>query len=266
MIRITTWNINSVRLRVELLGRVVEMLRPDVLCLQEIKVEAAKFPHDAAAALGFDHVLVHGGRNYHGVAILSKVPLDGHETHSWCGIDHPRHQVTALPGGVMLHNLYVPSGGDEPDRQANPKFAHKLDFLAELAAAWRADAVAARPMIAVGDFNIAPLETDVWSHKQLLNVVSHTPGEVAALGALQASGAWTDAVRRVIPPAERLYSWWSYRARDWSASDRGRRLDHVWVTPPLAEHVRDASVLRAARGWDKPSDHVPVTVDLDLQL
>ena len=262
--RITTWNINSVRLRFELLRRVVDELAPDVVCLQETKVDDARFPTDAAKALGFAHVLAHGQRSYNGVAILSRVAVDGHETRTWCGYDHCRHQLTRLEGGIELHNLYVPAGGDVADRDANPKFAHKLDFLAELAAHWRAAAAAERALIAVGDLNIAPLATDVWSHRQMLNVVSHTPVEVAALGELQASADFTDAVRTIVPPHETLYSWWSYRARDWAASDRGRRLDHVWVTPPLADAVRDARVLRAARGWEKPSDHVPVTVDLEL--
>jgi exodeoxyribonuclease III len=262
--RITTWNINSVRLRFELLRRVVDELAPDVVCLQETKVDDARFPTEAAKALGFAHVLAHGQRSYNGVAILSRVAVDGHETRTWCGYDHCRHQLTRLEGGIELHNLYVPAGGDVADRDANPKFAHKLDFLAELAAHWRAAAAAERALIAVGDLNIAPLATDVWSHRQMLNVVSHTPVEVAALGELQASADFTDAVRTIVPPHETLYSWWSYRARDWAASDRGRRLDHVWVTPPLADAVRDARVLRAARGWEKPSDHVPVTVDLEL--
>jgi exodeoxyribonuclease-3 len=260
--RITTWNVNSVRLRLPTLERVARTLDPDVLCLQEIKVENDLFPLEAVHAMGFPHVLVHGQRNYHGVAILSKLPLDGHAHKDWCDVDHCRHQITMLPGGIELHNLYIPSGGDVPDREQNPKFAHKLDFLAELAAHWEKEGASGRKMIAVGDFNIAPLETDVWSHKQLLDVVSHTPVEVAALERLQRSAGFVDAVRAIIPPEERLYSWWSYRARDWSASDRGRRLDHVWVTQPLAGAVRDASVLREARGWEKPSDHVPVSVDL----
>jgi exodeoxyribonuclease-3 len=262
--RITTWNINSVRLRFDLLRRVVDELAPDVICLQETKVDDALFPTDAAKALGYPHVLAHGQRNYNGVAILSKLAVDGHETRAWCGYDHCRHQLTRLDGGIELHNLYVPSGGDVPDRDVNPKFAHKLDFLAELAAYWRAEGAQERAMIVVGDLNIAPLETDVWSHKRMLDVVSHTPVEVEALGVLQASAGFTDAVRAIIPAHEKLYSWWSYRARDWAASDRGRRLDHVWVTPPLAATVRDARVLRAARGWEKPSDHVPVTVHLNL--
>ncbi len=264
MIRITTWNINSVRLRLGLVERLARELEPDVLCLQETKVADELFPREAVEAMGFSHVLVHGQRNYHGVAILSKLPLEEHQTHAWCGIDHPRHLSARLPGGIELHNLYVPSGGDEPDRERNPKFAHKLDFLAELAAAWQADGVGQRPTIAVGDFNIAPLETDVWSHKQLLDVVSHTPVEVAALDRLQASAGWIDAVRAIIPPEQKLYSWWSYRARDWQASNRGRRLDHVWVTAPIADKIQTAEVLTAARSWPQPSDHVPVTVDLAL--
>ncbi len=118
-------------------------------------------------------------------------------------------------------------------------------------------------MILVGDLNIAPLETDVWSHKQLLKVVSHTPIEVEKLGQVQGAVGWVDAVRHVIPESETLYSWWSYRAKDWTVADRGRRLDHIWVTPPLKDAIRGAEVVRAARGWEKPSDHAPVIVDFE---
>jgi exodeoxyribonuclease-3 len=117
------------------------------------------------------------------------------------------------------------------------------------------------PTLIVGDFNIAPLECDVWSHRQLLDVVSHTPIEVEKLTGLQEGLGWTDAVRHFIPPKDKLYSWWSYRAADWEASDRGRRLDHIWVTRPLKSKLKGAAVLREARGWAQPSDHVPVVVD-----
>jgi exodeoxyribonuclease-3 len=117
--------------------------------------------------------------------------------------------------------------------------------------------------VIVGDFNVAPLETDVWSHKQLLDVVSHTPIEVEHLERLRAAEDWLDAVRHFIPPEQKLYSWWSYRARDWRSSDRGRRLDHIWVTRPLTSALRGTQILKDARDWTPPSDHVPVVVDIE---
>src|SRR6202035_5242973 len=165
-----------------------------------------------------------------------------------------RHAVAVLEGGIEIHNIYVPAGGDIPDPEANPKFAHKLQFLDEVTAWFAAERAGGHQMIAVGDLNIAPLETDVWSHKQLLGVVSHTPIEVDRLGLLQRAGGFVDAVRHFVPPPERLYSWWSYRARDWAASDRGRRLDHIWVTPPLAGRLVSADIARPVRDWQPASD------------
>jgi exodeoxyribonuclease III len=261
-LRITTWNVNSVRLRLASLERLMREVDPDVLCLQETKVRNELFPVADLEALGFPHHVLHGQPGYHGVAVFSKVPLADAESIAWCGKDDCRHLRLRLPGEIELHNLYVPAGGDEPDPELNSKFRHKLEMLAALSEWFRADFAPERRALLVGDLNIAPLETDVWNHRALLRVVSHTPGEVAALRELQASHRWIDAVRRFIPPAERLFTWWSYRALDWQASDRGRRLDHVWVTPSLGNNLRGATVLRAARGWPQPSDHVPVTVDL----
>jgi exodeoxyribonuclease-3 len=156
----------------------------------------------------------------------------------------------------------VPAGGDIPDRAQNPKYGHKLDFIAE-ARAWFAGRGGFARNILVGDLNIAPLEHDVWSHKQLLDVVSHTPPETEGLLAWQATG-FIDAVRHFVPAGEKLFTWWSYRNRDWRLSDRGRRLDHVWVTPDLQGALRRQIVLRDARDWERGSDHVPVCVELAL--
>jgi len=261
-LRLITWNINSVRMRIDLACRLLEEQRPDVLCLQETKTPDDLFPREAFEALGYRHMLVHGMKGYNGVAILSRHPLASSATRAWCARTDCRHAIVELPGGIELHNIYVPAGGDEPDPDANPKFAHKLQFLDEVTAWFAAEREAGRPTIAVGDLNIAPLETDVWSHKQLLKVVSHTPVEVDKLGALRTAGGFVDAVRHFVPPEQRLYTWWSYRNRDWAASDRGRRLDHIWVTPPLVGALTEARVHREIRGWDKASDHVPVMIDI----
>lgn len=258
--RITTWNVNSVRLRLGLVERVIAETGCDVLCLQETKAGDDVFPADAIAAMGMDHQLIRGMKNYNGVAILSRLPLKEGPTRDWCGKQDCRHVSAVLPGNIELHNFYVPAGGDEPDPKTNDKFAHKLAFVDEMAS-WFADMKQAKRVL-VGDLNIAPLETDVWSHKQLLKVVSHTPVEVEGLGKAMAAHGWQDAVRQIIPESETIYSWWSYRNRSWPGSDRGRRLDHVWVTPKLVKAVKDAAILRDARGWTKPSDHVPVTVEL----
>ena len=143
----------------------------------------------------------------------------------------------------------------------NEKFGQKLDYLTEMRD-W-AHKTAPEKSILVGDLNIAPREDDVWSHKQLLKVVSHTPVEVEHLGAAMEAGKWVDVTRQDIPEGQ-LYSWWSYRARDWDAADKGRRLDHIWATPDISNAAHSSRILRPVRGWDKPSDHAPVLATFDL--
>jgi exodeoxyribonuclease-3 len=260
-ITIATWNINSLRLRQGLLHKLMAGLRPDIICLQETKVPDALFPEEIAGAIGFAHVLKRGMKGYNGVAILSRLPLDlVDDTPDWCAKNDCRH-VAARVAGITLHNFYVPAGGDVPDREQNAKFGHKLDFIAEARAHFAA--VPPARAVLVGDLNIAPLEHDVWSHKQLLSIVSHTPPETEGLNAWMAQG-FTDAVRHFVPADQKLYTWWSYRNRDWEVSDRGRRLDHVWVTLDLVAGLRRYKILKEARNWEQPSDHVPVAVTLKV--
>ena len=260
--RIMTWNINSVRLRLGLVLSVLEEHGPDILCLQETKCQDDYFPHGAFEDAGYGYRAVRGEKSYNGVAILSKVPLFDVGHRHWAGREDCRHLSGSFDSGgrrIALHNFYVPAGGDIADAVENEKFAHKLKFLDELRA-WSSSRGEGDGVL-VGDLNIAPREDDVWSHKQLLGVVSHTPIECEKLNQVMDAGGWSDVVREVIPQGK-LYSWWSYRARAWEESDRGRRLDHIWMTEGLAMQVSDARVLRAVRGAEKPSDHAPVMVAL----
>jgi exodeoxyribonuclease-3 len=269
-ITITTWNINSVRFRIDLVAKFIKAERPDVLCLQETKCPDDKFPLKRFARLGYTHVALNGQKGYHGVAVLSRLPFDSTSLRNFCSKTDCRHisvtlgEKAGLREPTTLHNFYVPAGGDEPDPDINVKFAHKLAFLDEMRGAPELRPAANERAILVGDLNVAPLEHDVWSHKQMLKVVSHTPVECEKLNEAQSSGAWFDAMRAFVPEPAKLYTWWSYRAADWAAADRGRRLDHVWVSPALAGEVSALNIRRQARGWEQPSDHVPVTVKVEL--
>ncbi len=267
--RILTWNINSIRLRAPIVLDVMDTLKPDILCIQETKTPDETFPHAVFEENGYDHIHIHGMKGYNGVAVLSRLPLRTRQIHHRAGREDCRHiavevDVAGLPVPLSIHNLYIPAGGDVPDVSVNDKFAHKLDFVDELTEWFPAQISPDAPAIALGDFNIAPLEHDVWSHKQLLDVVSHTPIEVEKLTRMQNAMPWVDAMRHFIPEDEKCYTWWSYRNRDWKASNRGRRLDHIWVTPMLKPLLKSCTILTEARDFEKPSDHVPVMIELDL--
>ncbi len=258
---LATWNINSVRLRAELVLRLLREEAPDILCLQECKSPVEKIPFDLFARAGYPHWVARGQKGYNGVAILSRLPLEDAGHIDWCGKGDARHVAARLDNGVTIHNCYIPAGGDVPDRTVNEKFGHKLDTLTEMRDHF-GDSLPEKSIL-VGDLNIAPREDDVWSHKQLLKIVSHTPIEVAHLGDAQEAGAWVDITRQDIPEGQ-LYSWWSYRARDWDAADKGRRLDHIWASRDISTAAHGSRILRGARGWDKPSDHAPVFASFDL--
>ncbi len=267
---ITTWNINSVRLRIDQVTRFLKENWPDVLCLQETKCPNDLFPLGAFRKLGYEHIAIQGQKGYNGVAIASRHPIDDVQRWSMTGKDDARHiGATLMPGektgaGLTIHNFYVPAGGDIANPDENPKFAHKLAFLAHLESFANDGRAARQAEIVVGDLNIAPLEHDVWSHKQLLDVVSHTPIETESLERIRRAGGFIDTARHLKPEPEKLYSWWSYRAADWQESNRGRRLDHVWASADLESAIAGIGFSTQTRGWEKPSDHVPVTVTLEM--
>ena len=222
-LRIATWNINSLRLRAPLLRRLVAALDPDVLCLQETKVPDDLFPDDVPEELGYRHVARRGMKGYNGVAILSRIRMEVDDTApDWCERGDCRHLGVRLPtrsGPIELHDFYVPAGGDVPDPAANPKFAHKLAFVAE-ATQWFAARGAVARSVLVGDLNIAPLEHDVWSHRQLLTVVSHTPGRGRS-----ADGVAAHRLRRCGAP---------FRAGRPRSCTRGGRTATGTGAPPIA--------------------------------
>ena len=258
--KIATWNINSIRLRVNLLKKLIDEQQPDVICLQEIKVEDLLFPLDILAQFGYKYLYYSGQKSYHGVAILSKFPADGNfiiELYN----DDKRHIAVKIKD-IEIHNFYIPAGGDIPDVNENPKFKHKLEYI-DLAQNWfTSNRSSESKIILLGDLNIAPLEHDVWSSKQLKKVVSHTDIERKKLIDFQNSSGFIDSARHFTPIDQKLYTWWSYRNLDWFKSDRGRRLDHIWVSANLKSKMKSATTLKDARSWTQPSDHVPYILEL----
>lgn len=269
--RIITWNINSVRLRIGHLEALIKKYSPDIIALQETKTPDDKFPFEQIRKAGLEHIHIHGMKGYNGVALLSRHPFESYDIHHRTGQEDCRHIAASIKienhkRPLEIHTLYVPAGGDEPDPLINPKFKHKLDFIDEMTEWFAQNYSKNDPLISLGDFNIAPFENDVWSHKQLLKVVSHTPPETTRLEKMRESLDWIDIARHFVPEDEKCYTWWSYRNRDWKKSNRGRRLDHIWVTSALKNNLRDHRILTDARDWEKPSDHVPVIADLDLRV
>lgn len=263
-LRIVSWNINSVRLRAPNVEAFVAAEKPDIVCLQETKCQDGEFPLKAFKEMGLGHVLIRGQRGGHaGVAIASRVPLEQIEAPDLCREGHARVIAARLKSGLEIHNIYLPAGGDIPDPDENEKFAHKLDFLDRLGPGYRKLSKSV-PRILVGDLNVAPHENDVWSHKQLLKIVSHTPEETERLEASRKSAGFADIARLAVPAEQKLYSWWSYRAADWAAANKGRRLDHIWANKNALSDAKVDSyrVHLAWRGGWKPSDHAPISVDV----
>ena len=266
-LRLCTWNVNSVRLRAEQVARFVNEHAPDVLCMQEIKCQEGEFPRAAFEAVGLPHIAIAGQKGWHGVAIASRLPFEAAPKLEVCREGHAR-VVGVKVAGVEVQNFYIPAGGDVPDRELNPKFDHKLDFYEKLTAEMaRRDPKA--PLAIVGDLNVAPGEFDVWSHKQMSKIVSHTPIELETMARLKASLGFTDLVREAIPDPQKLFSWWSYRAADFRQSNRGLRLDHIWISPGLREAAFRTGAAAArvhddVREWERPSDHAPVSADFGL--
>ncbi len=263
--KIISWNINSLRLRLPLFKKLVQETNPDIICVQETKVNDPDFPLFDVKSFGYEFVEFCGEKSYNGVAIISKRELLKRHHIDVLDYGHKRHLAISMQtkiGEVDLHNFYVPAGGDIPDVTLNPKFDHKLKFVDWMGEYFKPQKD--KNIIIVGDFNIAPQPHDVWSHKQMLKVVSHTPIEVEKLLAMQKSLDFIDTHRMFVDEAEKLYSWWSYRAADPLGANKGRRLDHIWATPSLKNHIKSVKTHKEFRTANQPSDHVPVETVFDL--
>jgi len=174
-----------------------------------------------------------------------------------------RHLAVQLEGGLEVHNGYFPAGGDDPRPERNPKLAAKLAFFRS-ASRWMKRWDRGTPRLLVGDLNVAPLETDVWSHAKLRRTITHTEIEIAHLQEMQRAHDWIDVAREFVPPEEKLFTWWSYRAPSFRKANKGRRLDHIWASPSLRGALRSFRVSDEVRGWKSPSDHAPVLCELDV--
>lgn len=266
LLKLVTWNVNSIRIRLPLLRKLCEIENPDVVCLQEVKAKEDDFPFSEIKSCGFEHIALYGIPGYNGVAILSKYPLENIVQLNWVGKKDARHIKATICKDIEVNNIYIPAGGDIPDPIENLSFAHKLCFMDDISEYYEKHKaeLSNKKILICGDFNVAPSQNDVWNHKQLLKIVSHTPIEVERLTRLFHSLDFVDAVRLSYPEPEKVYSWWSYRNPNWQTNNKGRRLDHIWVTPSLKNQIAGARILDEARSWERPSDHVPVVVEIKI--
>ena len=265
-LKLVTWNVNSIRVRMDLLKKLVHLEEPDIVCIQEVKAKESDFPFEEIKELGFSHIALYSQAGYNGVAILSKFLFDKMEVKDWVGKHDARHICATVLGDIEIHDIYIPAGGDVPDPIENLSFAHKLAFMDDISEYFEnnRDELANKKMIICGDFNVAPGEFDVWGHKQMLQTVSHTPVEVERIGRLYKSLDFVDVMRKFYPEPLKIYSWWSYRNPNWFTNNKGRRLDHIWCTKLLESKFVSGKFMSEARKWDRPSDHVPVVVEIKL--
>lgn len=255
--RILSWNVNSIRIRLERLLGVLERHAPDVACLQELKVEDADFPAIEVKGAGY-HAEVFGQKTYNGVAILSRSGPNRVERSFDDGADDPEARFLAADvEGIPVLCAYVPNGGVV----GSEKWEYKLRWMARLRRYLDRRADPAAPLVLCGDFNVTRDDRDVKNpEKWKESVLCHPEGR-AALRSLEAWGL-VDAFRLKHPDGG-IYSWWDYRMLCFARND-GLRIDSIYVSTPLVERVTDARIDREERKGPRPSDHAPILVDMEL--
>ncbi len=253
--KIATYNVNGINGRLEVLLRWLGQSTPDIVTLQELKTTDERFPAAAIAAAGYDAIW-HGQKSWNGVAILSRCGTPIETRRGLPGDPDPSQSryLEAAVNGVIVAALYLPNGNPRP----GPKFDYKLAWFASLHA-HAAELLASKaPVVLAGDFNVMPTELDVYKPERWIDDALFAPEVREAFAALVAQG-WADAVRK-LHPGERIYTFWHYWRRSFER-DAGLRIDHLLLSPRLAKRLVAAGVDRAARGWDKTSDHAPTWIE-----
>ena len=257
--KIISWNLNSIRVRINQVIELLDQQNPDILCLQETKIVNNQFPKESFMKKGYISYF-NGIPSYNGVAILSK--KKGFEkTINLCEKDDARY-LSLKTEKIEIISVYVPAGGNEPDEENNPKFKHKLFFLDELSKLLKKKR--GEKIVLCGDLNVAPYEDDVWSHKSLTNVVSHTEGERERIVKLLDKCDLVDSIRCFLNPPQNIFTWWSYRSPNYKTNNRGRRLDHIFAASRISNKITSAAILDDFRDKEKPSDHVPIMIQIDI--
>jgi exodeoxyribonuclease-3 len=260
--RIATWNVNSVRQRLDSLQAWLKERDPDIVCLQEIKCQDDAFPREPLEAMGYN-VAVHGQKTFNGVALLSKLPFD-EVAPGLIGDDGDVQArflealVSTKTGVVRVVSLYLPNGNPAP----GDKYDYKLKWMDRLHGFARERMKLEEPLVLAGDYNVIPAPADARRPEAWVNDALFLPQTREKFRALLNLGL-TDAIRAVSDDPG-LYSFWDYQAGAWPKND-GIRIDHLLLSPQAADRLTDAGIDKHVRAWDKPSDHVPVWIDLNIE-
>jgi exodeoxyribonuclease-3 len=255
-VRIATWNVNSLKVRLPRVEEWLDYASPDIVCLQETKLSDATFHHMAFSALGYESVH-HGSGQWNGVAILSKVGIEA-PVNGFCeGLeaDPDTRLITATCGGVRVSSVYVPNGRSV----GSDHYVYKLSWFDRLRSHLEQTADPDTPVVVAGDFNVAPEDRDVWDALAFQGSTHVTAPEREAVARLEDWGL-QDAFRLLYPDTDKLYTYWDYRAGDFH-KHKGMRIDLMLVSKPLAERVSWGIVDRNARKGKLPSDHAPLVID-----
>lgn len=260
--KIATWNINGIKARIDGLLAWLSQTQPDIVCLQEIKSVDAAFPGEAIEALGYN-VATHGQKGFNGVALLSKRPFDEVIARLPGATDDEQARyleaTLSVEGRVLrVASLYLPNGNPAP----GPKYSYKLDWMTRLTAHARELLAYEEPFVLAGDYNVIPTEDDVYDPEAWAEDALFLPQTRAAFQAFAHLGL-TDAFR-ACSDRPHQYSFWDYQKGAWQ-KDNGIRIDHLMLSPQAADRLQRCSIDRFTRGWEKPSDHVPVWIELDVQ-